>query len=116
MYKRQEQSPGLVAAHLVGDERREALAPGEPFRTRKRDMGIVVGERGHAVRGDARVVRGEAARHRRVAVERQPVERVAVQVEHPQAIRRHGLFAREPHGVLLRQPLKRCLLYTSRCV
>lgn len=45
--------------------------------------------------------------HRRVAVERQPVERVAVQVEHPQAIRRHGLFAREPHGVLLRQPLKR---------
>ena len=70
-------------------------------------MGIVVGERGHEVRGDARVVRGKAARHRRVAVERQPVERVAVQVEHPQAIRRHGLFAREPHGVLLRQPLKR---------
>ena len=30
-----------------------------------------------------------------------------MQVEHPQAIRRHGLFAREPHGVLLRQPLKR---------
>ena len=80
-----EQRPSRIAARLVGDERREALAPGVPSRALERDVRVVVGERGHARRRDARVVRGEPARHRRVAMERQPIERVAVQVEHPQA-------------------------------
>ena len=79
-----EERPRRVAAHLVGNERREALAPRETRRPRERDVRVVVGERGKALGRDAGVMLREPTRHGRVAMEGDAVERVAVQVEHAQ--------------------------------
>ena len=104
-----EQHPGRVAPHGVGNERREALAPREAGRARKRDVRVVVGERGHAAGRHARIMFREPARRRRVAMERDPVERVAMQVEHPQLSRRR--VAARCRGAFLRADARNLLTH-----
>ena len=77
-----ENLPTPIGRHMVGDERREALAPGIlGFRHAvERDMAIVARERRHARIGDRSVLLHEAGIGE-CLVQGEPVERVAMQVE-----------------------------------
>ena len=80
--------PAPIGRHMIGNERREALAPGIlGFRHAvERDVAIVVRERRHARIGNRGVLLHETSVGERL-MQSEPVERVAMQVEN---IRRCG--------------------------